>query len=318
MSNIWKTLNHKKRGVMGIGTLIIFIAMILVAAVAAAVIISTSNVLQQRSLLVGQEARKSITNAIQVISIMAETNYTTETFNRWEILMQLSPGSDALQMRTFDLEYISGIFDSSADLLYEDPSETPVAFTHVNDTEALSIDLNSDGIIDYVYLNNSFTHGRLRFNISEVITTGYFVYEISEWINTSRDLSTTDEVVYLNLVPVITSAGIQGYFSAFLNTTGDDTLNGSMSYRLTTDLCDFARLPAEDKYCYIVMNGNDDYVLSSGERFKLLFQVDRTNEVSTGEDFGFIFISEKGRLTEARARTPDVIVETKAKLWPVG
>ena len=132
MVGIWKTLNLKKRGVMGIGTLIIFIAMILVAAVAAAVVISTSNVLQQRSLLVGQEARKSITNAIQVISIMAETNYTTETFNNWEIMIQLSPGSDALQLKTFDLQYISPIFDSGADLLYQDSSSTPVTFNNLN------------------------------------------------------------------------------------------------------------------------------------------------------------------------------------------
>ena len=71
-----------KKAVMGIGTLIIFIATILVAAVAAAVLISTSNVLQQRSLLVGQEARKAITDGIEVVSIITASDAATHSSGR--------------------------------------------------------------------------------------------------------------------------------------------------------------------------------------------------------------------------------------------
>jgi hypothetical protein len=82
--------------------------------------------------------------------------------------------------------------------------------------------------------------------------------------------------------------------------------------------CDFDTISAGTEYCYRVMNGNDDYVLGSGERFKLLFKTHADEVTTVGQDVYFIFTSEKGRLSEARARTPDVITTTKVKLWPLG
>ncbi len=60
---------QNKQGAQGIGTLIIFIAMILVAAVAAGVLIQTASSLQSKSLDVGRQSQEKITTDIEVVSV---------------------------------------------------------------------------------------------------------------------------------------------------------------------------------------------------------------------------------------------------------
>lgn len=61
-----------KKGAQGIGTLIIFIALILVAAVAAGVVIQTGNELQSKALAVGSQTQSQLTSFLRVNSIQAE------------------------------------------------------------------------------------------------------------------------------------------------------------------------------------------------------------------------------------------------------
>ena len=60
-----------KKGAQGIGTLIIFIALILVAAVAAGVLIQTASSLQSKSLDVGRQSQEKITTDIEVVQVYA-------------------------------------------------------------------------------------------------------------------------------------------------------------------------------------------------------------------------------------------------------
>jgi archaellin len=84
---------------MGIGTLIIFIAIILVAAIAAAVLITTQGVLQQKALVTGREVQQAITLNMRVVSIIAgDTNTTDKTLERFEIVVRTSPGSPAIDL----------------------------------------------------------------------------------------------------------------------------------------------------------------------------------------------------------------------------
>jgi len=57
------------RGSMAVGTLIIFIAIVLVAAIAAAVLISSGTSLQQKALITSMEAKDGISNGLEAVQV---------------------------------------------------------------------------------------------------------------------------------------------------------------------------------------------------------------------------------------------------------
>jgi flagellin FlaB len=90
---------------VGIGTLIIFIAMVLVAAVAAGVLIGTSGVLQQKAQKTGQEATQEVTSNLQVDVIIG--NVTGERVDIINVSLSLPAGGSAIDMRNVIIKYIN-------------------------------------------------------------------------------------------------------------------------------------------------------------------------------------------------------------------
>ena len=84
-----ETKNEQRDNVaaIGIGAMIVFIALILVAAVAAAVIIQTAEKLQQNAQTTGEDTTDMMASKITVKSVVIKHNDLYVTF-------ELAPGSD--------------------------------------------------------------------------------------------------------------------------------------------------------------------------------------------------------------------------------
>jgi flagellin-like protein len=110
------------KGMMGVGTLIIFIAVILVAAVAAAVLISTAGSLQQRSLVTGGQAEEGVSTGAEAVSVMATDARTDHTVDTFEMLLRLQAGSEAMNLNntviTVDTSTTTQNLDFSGDTSY--------------------------------------------------------------------------------------------------------------------------------------------------------------------------------------------------------
>jgi flagellin-like protein len=120
------TRDDTDRGQVGIGTLIIFIALVLVAAVAAGVLINTADDLQNRASDTGADAQAQVSNQIDVVSATGAIGSDKDVDNV-TLVVKKSPGSDPIDVSEATIEYTSS--GSSETLSFDSSNATNNTFT---------------------------------------------------------------------------------------------------------------------------------------------------------------------------------------------
>jgi len=88
-----KDLKNNEKAMIGIGTLIVFIAMVLIAAVAASVLIQTSETLQQRAKTVGTQTIREVSAGVTIEDITGYTNANKTKINYLALSVRPRAGS---------------------------------------------------------------------------------------------------------------------------------------------------------------------------------------------------------------------------------
>ncbi|QHS17081.1 flagellin [haloarchaeon 3A1-DGR] len=93
------------RGQVGIGTLIVFIAMVLVAAIAAGVLINTAGFLQTQSEATGEESTQQVTDRLQIVDIVGTAGNSAIT--QVDMTTTKSPGSGDIDLTEVTIELVA-------------------------------------------------------------------------------------------------------------------------------------------------------------------------------------------------------------------
>ena len=95
------------RAEVGVGTLIVFIAMVLVAAVAAAVLINTTGSLQQRAQATGKEATQEVSSNLKVVNVYGLV--ASDKINEIRMNVQLAAGAADIDLEELIVRYSDGV-----------------------------------------------------------------------------------------------------------------------------------------------------------------------------------------------------------------
>ncbi|MFT4326653.1 MAG: archaellin/type IV pilin N-terminal domain-containing protein [Candidatus Woesearchaeota archaeon] len=142
-------MTKSKKGEMGMGTLIIFIAMVLVAAVAAGVLITTTNSLQNRALTTGRATSSEVGTNLNVLEVYAEDASTVRSIGNMTAVVKLAAGSESVRLS--DLLVSLELNNMSKDYRYTD-----------NDTvtcDTMTIVDNETFVVDYMIQGNTHIPG---------------------------------------------------------------------------------------------------------------------------------------------------------------
>ncbi len=303
-----------RKAIMGIGTLIIFIATILVAAVAAGVIISTSGVLQQKALLVGEQSRNRLINGIQITHVFFSANTTAKTANDVELLARPEPASGPINLKTTSLSFFTDDGAYSATLSHAQMVELNYSVSvPVSSSYVAFGDLNDDGINEEIKVvaDGGSAKDSLRVNISGGVGE-------SDLLPLNLDIDAGGQVIDIEDLPIFANGTVYGYIhiNDSSSTAGQIDANTMLITDEILGKCTFAKLRPETRYCAVTLTGTDDTALEYGETVMLYFKLRDEHVLEENDEFEIKIFPQDGRSTYILDRIPQVIYKQRMNVYP--
>jgi flagellin FlaB len=152
----------RDRGQVGIGTLIVFIAMVLVAAIAAGVLINTAGFLQSKSEAAGQQSGQQVTNRLQTIGSTGEIH--SDEVGVVRLTVKKAPGADDIDLENATVQWVGeqgtfNLVNASVDsagadghfgiIAFKDPDDSHPVLNDPDDRMVMVVDVGAnDTIVD--------------------------------------------------------------------------------------------------------------------------------------------------------------------------
>jgi flagellin FlaB len=141
--------SDEERGQVGIGTLIVFIALVLVAAIAAGVLINTAGFLQNQAESTGQESTNQVTNSVNVIGATGAYDTGNGTVDNVTVTVSKAPGADAIDLTDATFEYLDAsattVDSSNADVALNVVKGDSTTLASSSDRVEITLKLNKAG-----------------------------------------------------------------------------------------------------------------------------------------------------------------------------
>jgi len=143
---MFDTDKTQERGQVGIGTLIVFIALVLVAAIAAGVLINTAGFLQSQAEATGEESTDQVANGLQVVSASSDAGDIDGGNGDVDLTLQLAPGSDPVDLDDVRIEVTGDASATITDL----PDETLTSSEEFQEVTILEDEIGEGDSVELV------------------------------------------------------------------------------------------------------------------------------------------------------------------------